>query len=38
MNINPNDLFETELINKTDGEKIVLEYSDQPPINAPALE
>jgi hypothetical protein len=26
MKINPNDLFETELINKTDGEKIVLEY------------
>ena len=26
MEINPNDLFETELINKTDGEKIVLEY------------
>jgi hypothetical protein len=26
MEINPNDLFETELVNKTDGEKIVLEY------------
>ncbi|MGA2361640.1 MAG: hypothetical protein ABSG73_04185 [Candidatus Aminicenantales bacterium] len=26
MKINPNDLFETELVNKTDGEKIVLEY------------
>lgn len=26
MEINPNDLFETELVNRTDGEKIVLEY------------